>query len=185
MWTTWQIMMTQTHKSSISVSMVAADSRPVHTCEISSAVHSVPQGWMGGVGIRGEPPAPWRPVTPHLWACKDHQTKPLKESLIKPSFVSHSPPYFLSFLRCAFVPSFPEGLLKHRPGLKQRWSPGYGLFATVAGTKKPRPWAVFAGYCKPTQVGLWRKKGKMLNGSDAARSGGHRLYFSHSSSFWW
>lgn len=127
--------MTQTHKSSISVSMVAADSRPVHTCEISSAVHSGPQGWMGGVSIRGEPPAPWRPVTPHLWACKDHQTKLLKESLIKPSFVSHSPPYFLSFLRRAFVPSLPEGLLKHRPGLKRRWSRGYGLFATVAGTK--------------------------------------------------
>ncbi len=34
-----------------------------------------------------------------------------------------------------FPPVSPEGLLRHRPGLKARWSRGYGLFATVAGTK--------------------------------------------------
>ncbi len=105
----------------------------------------------GGVGFRRPTcsitthHSPFNPSqSQHIYSCKDPRQRVSTASSRAPF------PFFLRLSR---------GPVRHRPGLKARWSRGYGLFATVAGTKTEAR-GLFPGYCKATQVGLWRRKGK-------------------------
>ncbi len=145
-------------------------------------------GTGGGVGFRRPTcsitthHSPFNPITvhstpsQHIYSCKDPRQR-----------VSHTAcALILALLHISFLSSrLSRGPVKTSPRPESKVESRVRIVCNSCRDKNRSPWAISAGYCKATQVGLWRRKGKMLNGRDAARLGGHRLCFSPSSSFWW
>lgn len=116
---------------------------------------------------------PFNPITPHL----EPAHTPHKESRTKPVFYfSHT--YIFSFFSS---PVSPRGLVKTSPRPETKVEP---IVCNSCGDKNPSR-GLFLLDTVNLQVGLWRKKGKMVKRRDVARSGELRLYLSLSSSFWW
>lgn len=148
------------------------------TPDTSGALTSGPRGWMRGVSIRREAPAPSRPITAHLLHTKERIAH--NPSLLFPLHLRILP--FIS-LRCVY-PVSPPGLVKTWPRSEAKVEPRvYGLFGAVVGTQKPSLGLFLSGYCKASQEGLW---GRMrLNGGDEPRTGKRKQYLCCLSWFWW
>ncbi len=162
MWTTWQEINHKLPNAAVTCVTSAAGPRDGWRCRLQEThlLHNNPSQPIQPITVHSTP-------SQHIYSCKDPQTKSL----------SHHISFLFSRLS--------RGPVKTSPRPESKVESRVRIVCSSCRDKNRSPWAILAGYCKATQVGLWRRKGKMLNGRDAARLGGHRLCFSLSSSFWW
>ncbi len=162
MWTTWQEINHKLPNAAVTCVTSAAGPRDGWRCRLQEThlLHNNPS----------------QPIQPH------HNTSIAAKTPRQRVSHTASP----ALLHISFLLSrLSRGPVKTSPRPESKVESRVRIVCNGCRDKNRSPWAIFTGYCKATQVGLWRRKGKMLNGRDAARLGGHRLCFSLSSSFWW